>query len=183
MNDELALKEARIMYRRHGREAQDGIVAELADAMLRTSCFSCALEAVRDAGTEGPKPLTVPMLRAAVYDRTQTGSGHLSHVSRDSRENEASKAETFWRSAGADAIAAVLNIDPASARFLAAKMWASGAVPAHPSNITDEFSVFNWNGAVWIVHFGVVGGIPVSVQAMETAFDTARHQVMAEVPA
>jgi hypothetical protein len=177
MNDELALKEARIMYRRHGREAHDGVATELADAILRSACGSCALEAVRSAGNDGAKPLTVPMLRSAVHDRMELTS-HLNHIAASEREDEVSKAETFWRSKGADAIAAALDIDPTSAKFLAAKMWASGAVPAHPSQIADEFDPIHGATKVWSAHFGVVGGVPVSADAMEKAFDVARSFVL-----
>lgn len=178
MNDELALKEARIMFRRHGREAPDGVVAELADAMLRSACGPCALEAVRAAGNDGPKPLNVPMLRGAVHERMTTGTGHLHHISSDTTADEASKSEAFWRSAGADAIAQVLECDPTSARFLAAKMWASGAVPAHPSVIADELHSVYGELRTWTAHFAVVGGIPVSNEAMERAFDDARSQII-----
>lgn len=172
MNLDTAKTEVADMYRAHGREAPDGVVARLAFAMTEAKCGPCAIESVREAADSGAKPLTVPAFREALGARMEKPE-HWPHVSMSTTEARVADEETFWRTTGADSIRTAAQIEPDEARFLAAKMWASGAVPAEPSQIAEEFTSLTWDGAVWRAL--LVGPVDVEVAFTSARVDRSRE--------
>jgi hypothetical protein len=178
MNREQAKDAAADMYRAHGREAPEGVIARLAFAMLEARCGVCALEAVRDAGETGGKPLTVPMLHEALAARMNNPS-HLPHISMNTTQAVFADEEKFWRSDGAKAIETGLGCTPLEAQYLAAKMWGSRAVPMVSSQIADEFEPVYGVADIWTAHFRQVQ--MVTKDAVEGAFTMSRQALLKEV--
>lgn len=126
MNESQALSLVARMFHAHGRNVSPEVAAEYALEILDSDCHPCMSEVVEEFRKHGAKVATVPTMWAAYRERVRSVS-HVNHVGQDERALDVGMLEARWRTEGVKAVVAG-GVSGLEADYIAAQMWASGAV-------------------------------------------------------
>lgn len=139
------------MYAAHGLSKSPDVVGEMVREVMVASCGICASAILEENRTSGTRPHTVPTFRGA-YHAQSTSVAHGLHAGQVS-STDVGAVEATWRSEVTHKLEAASGKGRQWSRYMAARMWASGAVtpdqavtealaPAWantiPEGITDE---------------------------------------------
>ncbi len=163
MKEGEAIERVQRMFLAHARAVSADIITEYAGAVLEANCQSCMGEVVDQVRREGSKVPPVSGLWA-LYLARNNSPAHHDHIGLDETQVDVGKAETEWRTRGVGLLTAA-GADMAVAKFAAARMWASGAVPVEQAG--EE-----WMAGIW----GATNPDPESLTPVriERAWDFAR---------
>lgn len=164
----------RRMFAAHSRFLGDLTETEYVEIILTANCEACAVGQIEFVRKEGRKVPDGPELRKAIAERIGTAE-HVHHLGQGSRETQAELDEAFWRDRAAKLIAPhAESLD--LARFIAAQMWWSSAVPANTDSVAaemaDEHARKVWIQSAFTFAHARGGVTPALVEA---AFSRARR--------